>query len=144
MSVFPGERDRGEITPEYFALRIRKAFGEAESPDEYLDDPLEGVADPGWDELLAEEYGPLATHPEVVAAGVAVTEAEAAVLRAEDAGVTDELAMRRLESARAEERKVLINLQRRRAVAHTERAASRAAQVVPLRRFAVIEGGAAA
>ncbi|MGW1678555.1 hypothetical protein [Saccharopolyspora sp. NPDC002376] len=144
MNVFPGAHQAGEITPEYFALHIRKALDEESGPEEYMDDPLAGVAGPGQGELLVEEFASLAEHPEVVAAGLAVVEAEAAVMEAEDAGVTDELAMWRLDKARAAERKVLAGLQRRRALAHTERAVSRVAQVVPMRRFAVIEGGAAA
>ncbi|MDA3644156.1 hypothetical protein LZ318_31910 [Saccharopolyspora indica] len=137
------DRQAGAIDPEYFALQIRRAFGTEAGPEGYMDDPLADVADPGQDELLAE-FASLATHPEVVAAGLAVTEAEAAVMEAEDASVTDELAMRRLDKARAAERQVLVTLQRRRAMAHTERAVTRVAQVVPMRRFAVLEGGAAA
>ncbi|MEV6226537.1 hypothetical protein AB0L88_01440 [Saccharopolyspora shandongensis] len=144
MNVSPGESRVERIDPEYFSLRIRKALDEDVEPEGYMDDPLAGVVDPDVDDLLVEEFVPLAVHPDAVEAGVAVVEAEAAVLQAEDAGLTNELAMRRLDRARAAEREVLVLLQKRRAAGHTRRAVSRVAQVVPLRRFAVVEGGAAA
>ncbi|MEV0089131.1 hypothetical protein [Saccharopolyspora sp. NPDC050642] len=170
MNVSPGERRK--IDPDYFSLRIRRALQAAE-PEEYMDDPLAGAVAPDAGDLLSEEFTSLSDHPEVVAADLVVVEAEAgdllseeftslsdhpevvaadlvvveaeaAVMEAEDAGLTDELAMWRLDRARAAKREVLVRLQRQRAVAHTQRAVSRVAQVVPLRRFAVVEGGAAA
>lgn len=133
-----------ELDPDYFSLRVRQAMrGELEQ-ELYPDDLLE-VADDDVEELFAESSTELATHPEVVAAGVAVADAEAAVLAAEDAGVVDELAMRRLDRARAAERAVLVRLQKARTVSHTVRAESRVAQVVALRpRLMVVEGGEAA
>lgn len=133
-----------ELDPDYFSLRVRQAMrGELER-ELYPDDLLE-VADDDVEELFAESSTELATHPEVVEAGVAVADAEAAVLAVEDAGVADELAMRRLDRARAAERAVLVRLQKARTVSHTVRAESRVAQVVALRpRLMVVEGGEAA
>lgn len=128
---------------DYFSLGVRQALHAPDEPDTYLDDPLAGVSGPDEAELLGE-FAALADHPDVIAADMAVTQAEEAVLSAEEAGVTDELAMRRLDQARAAKRTVLVRLQKQRAAGHTQRAVSRVAQVVPLRRFAVIEGGAAA
>lgn len=71
--------------------------------------------------VLPEESLSLMEHPEVIEAGAQAAEAEAAVLRAEDAGISDEIAMHRLDRARSEERAVLVRLQRARAVAHTVR-----------------------
>lgn len=143
MDISPGSRHA--IDPDFFSLRVRQALRGAVEPEEFADDPLNGVGEPSEDFLTAEEFTPLASHTEVIEAGARVVEAEAAVLAAEEAGVTDELAMRRLERARAAEREVLVRLQLRRAVGHTERAVSRVAQVVPLRpRLVVLAGGEAA
>lgn len=128
--------------PDYFSLGVRQALEGPVESEEYYDDYLVGVAGPG--EVL-EEFSSTALHSAVIAAGAQVAEAEAAVMRAEDAGSPDELAMRRLDRARAEERAVLVRLQKARTVAHTERAESRVAQVISLRpRLALVEGGEAA
>ncbi|MBE9375588.1 hypothetical protein IQ251_14135 [Saccharopolyspora sp. HNM0983] len=125
------------IDPEYFALRIRQAVRDY--------DPTGPGEDPA-DSLVLEDVAveDLFSHPAAIEAAEAVLAAETAVLEAEDAGVTDELAMQRLDKARAAERDVLVRLQKARTAAHTARAGSRAAQVLPLRPFRVIEGGAAA
>ncbi|MFD0919657.1 hypothetical protein ACFQ16_07870 [Saccharopolyspora rosea] len=141
--------DQTPIDPDYFSLRVRQALSGAVEPEDYLDDALAALAGPGDDEVMAQEFGVLASHPEVVAAGERVVAAEVAVLEAEAAGVTDKLAMRRLERARAEERAVLVRLQKRRALGHTVRSQSRVAQVIALqarfpRRFSMIRGGEAA
>jgi hypothetical protein len=128
---FAGERR--EMSPEYFSLTVRQALQGGVDPDRYMDDPLSGLTGPGPEELLPGEFVALALHPEVVEAGVEVADAEAAVMRAEDAGVTDELAMRRLDKARAHQRATLARLQRERSVAHTVRARTRTAQVIQLR-----------
>jgi hypothetical protein len=138
MSVVPGERP--VVDPEYFSLTVRQALRGPISQDLYPDDPLSGLADPGPDELLPGEFGALALHPEVVEAGVEVADAEAAVMRAEDAGVADELAMRRLDKAQARQRATLVRLQRERSVAHTVRARTRTAQVIQLRPAALAGG----
>lgn len=140
-----GDRGGG-LDPDYFSLRVRQALrSEFDEPEPYPADPLEVGAEPSDGELHGEEFGELATHPDVIEAGSAVVDAEVGVLAAEDAGVVDELAMRRLERARAAERAVLVRLQKARTVAHTVRAESRLAQVVALRpRLSVIEGGEAA
>ena len=143
MAICPSGR---QVDPDYFSLRVRQALrSEFEETAPHPDDPLEAGAEPSDDELLAGEFGELATHPDVTEAGAAVVDAEAAVLAAEDAGAVDELAMRRLERARAAERAVLVRLQKARTVAHTVRAVSRPAQVIALRpRLSVVEGGEAA
>jgi hypothetical protein len=122
MKPFAGERRI--LDPEYFSLTVRCALRE---------DELE-APEPSQDHtgVSVDEFDVLAAHPEVIEAGAVVVDAEAAVLAAEDAGVPDELAMRRLDKARAAERAVLTRLQRRRAMAHTAPAVSRTAQVVPL------------
>lgn len=138
-------KDLHEVVPDYFSLQVRRAMRGDLEWETYPDDPLAGVAAPDEDELFAGETTELATHPEAVEAGAAVVDAEAGVLAAEDAGVVDELAMRRLERARAVERAVLVRLQKARTVAHTVRAVSRPAQVIALRpRLSVVEGGEAA
>lgn len=98
-----------------FALRARPATRSELHPEALLTE----VTEPAGDDLLAEEFAALAMHSDVIEAGVAVSEAEAAVLAAEDAGAVDQVAMRRLDRARAEERAVLVRLQRERTVAHT-------------------------
>ena len=125
--------ERKVLDPDYFSLRIRQACtSEAEEGgDCHPDDYLAGLCEPS-SAVLAGEFAVLASHPDVVEAGAAVVDAEAAVMAAEDAGVPDELAMRRLDKARAAEQAVLVRLQRRRALAHTARAESRVAVVVPL------------
>lgn len=132
--------DRGPIDPEYFSLTVRQALRGQVAPDEYLDDSLAAVTGTVPAELTSEDFAALALHPGVIDAGVAVVDAEVAVLAAEDAGAPDELAMRRLDKARARQLSVLKQLQVRRAMAHTTRARSRVAQVVPLR---AVAGGAA-
>lgn len=141
-NVFPGES--GAVDPDYFALRVRQALREqGGDPESYPDDPLESVADPGADEL--GEFVCIAEHPDVIEAEEKVTSAEIAVLVAEDAGAPDEVAMRRLDKAREARRAVLVRLQKRRVVAHTQRAVSRPAQVVPMRpALRVVAGGEAA
>jgi hypothetical protein len=134
--AFAGERR--EVDPEYFSLTIRQAL-RAPTQDPYPDDPLSGLAGPGPD-LLLDEYVALALHPDALEAGVEVADAEAAVMRAEDAGVTDELAMRRLDKARAAELATLKRLQRERSVAHTVRVRTRTAQVIQLRSAALAGG----
>lgn len=125
---------RGAVDPDYFSLGVRRAMHEPLEPED-----LEVVS------ALPEEPASLMDHPEAIEAAARVAEAEAAVMRAEDAGSPDELAMRRLDRARAEERAVLVRLQKARTVAHTERAESRVAQVISLRpRLALVEGGEAA
>ncbi|WP_433868460.1 hypothetical protein [Saccharopolyspora sp. CA-218241] len=131
---------RFEADPDYFSLRVRQALsgGPADDDDEPEARVLGEIGEIG-------EQHELADHPEVVEAEVRVVDAESAVLAAEDAGHSDEVAMARLDRARRERDAVLVRLQQRRAVAHTVRAESRAAQVVPMRRrFAVIAGGEAA
>lgn len=136
---------RRELDPDFFSLRVRQALHGSTEPEEFADNAPSRVGEPGEDFLMEEEFTSLASHPEVIEAGARVVEAEAAVLAAEDAGVTDELAMRRLDRARAVEREVLVRLQLRRTVGHTDRAVSRVAQVVPLRpRLVVLAGGEAA
>ena len=143
MAICPSGR---QVDPDYFSLRVRQALrSEFDELEPYPDDPLEVGDEPIDGGLCCDEFTDLATHPDVIEAGAAVVDAEAAVLAAEDAGVGDELAMRRLERARAAERAALVRLQKARTVAHTVRAESRPAQVVALRpRLSAIEGGEAA
>lgn len=134
-----------EVDPEYFALTVRRAVREQDIElDPHPVDYLAGVAGPDAEELLFGETAALVEHPEVVGADERVLEAEAAVISAEDAGQSDELARRRLDRARQERRAVLVRLQKARTAVHTRRADMRAAQVLPLRPFRVIRGGEAA
>jgi hypothetical protein len=136
MTICPRGR---QVDPDYFSLRVRQALrSEFDEPEPYSDNPLEQVGEPGEGELSGEEFAELATHPDVIEAAAAVADAEAAVLAAEDVGATDELAMRRLDRARAVERAVLVQVQKARTVPASF-------QIVPMgRRRTKLRGGEAA
>lgn len=118
-----------QVDPDYFSLCARQPMRADLEPELYPDDPLSEVEDPDEEEVLGE----FDTDPEMGKAGVAVADAEAAVLAAEDAGVPDGVAMRRLDQARATEKAVLMRLQKARTVAHTLRAEPRPARVIAMR-----------
>lgn len=107
------------MDPDYFSLGVRRAMHEMPELDGPEDRSLGDEDGPELLNELPEEPLSLMEHPEVIEAGDQVAEAEAAVLRAEDAGISDEIAMRRLDRARSDERALLVRLQRERAAAHT-------------------------
>ncbi|WP_258348265.1 hypothetical protein [Saccharopolyspora gregorii] len=134
-----------QVDPEYFSLKVRQAFGEHDvEPDPYPVDFLEGLSGPSPEDLLLAGHGELSEHPDVAEADERVLAAEIAVLDAEDAGRSDELAQRRLDKARSQRRSVLVRLQKKRTAVHTHRSQTRPAQVLPLRPFRVVRGGEAA
>lgn len=104
-----------QVHPDYFSIQTLQAV-RIEEPEVDPDDQLI-EAEAAEEELLME----LTAHPDVIEAGAVVADAEAAVIAAEDAGMTDEVAMRRLDQARAAERAVLVRLQKARTVTHTVR-----------------------
>lgn len=131
MLVHPDGR---QVDPDFFSIRARKAVGSDLEREPYPDDPLSEIEGPCEEDLIGEE---LHVHAQVAEAGAAVRDAEAAVLAAEDAGAPDEVAMRRLEQARAAEWAVLVGLQKARTEATESRRKMRP-------HLSVLRGGEAA
>ncbi|AOS65010.1 DUF6284 family protein [Actinoalloteichus hymeniacidonis] len=93
-----------------------------------------------WVEPSVDDLAAIEAESGLISAGVAVVDAESAYLRS-----GDEITARRLAKARATELSEELLVQRRRTLAHTASAVSRAGQVIPLirRNASAVASGAA-